>query len=382
MAGIYIHIPYCRQACHYCNFHFSVSRKTRHVFLKALLREIELRKDFFDVSGKNKKASSVKTVYFGGGTPSILPPETLVQVVRKLEEFFMLDSVEEFTLEANPDDLSPGYLESLSQTPVDRLSIGIQSFHKADLNYMNRGHSPAQAMESIENAQKAGFENLSVDLIYGTPTLNDGTWVDNLNRVIAAGVPHVSAYALTVEPKTPLEFFIRKGRVQQVDEEQLAGQFRLLQHLMRERGYLHYEVSNFALPGHLSRHNLAYWQGIPYLGLGPSAHSYGKDQRSWNVANTSAYIASINNNVLPQSIEALTPEQKLNEYLMTSLRTMWGCDLDFVLTEWGGQRAEIILKQAEKFISRGLMHQRESVLFLTDEGKLFADGIAADLFVE
>ncbi len=383
MAGVYIHIPYCRQACSYCNFHFSVSWKTRNDFIDAVCKEIELHRNFFEnLCGKPGKSGkpSLKTVYFGGGTPSVLSVAELVKIYYKLGQYFCLDGVEEITLEANPDDLSYEYLLALRQTPVNRLSIGIQSFQSADLAYMNRVHSPAQAFQSIKNAQKAGFYNISVDMIYGTPSLQEHQWRENLSYIIDAGIPHISAYALTVEEKTPLAFYIRKGRQTPVSEDSTARHFEVMLETLNAHGYLHYEISNFALPGHLSKHNLSYWQSLPYLGLGPSAHSFKKNHRFWNIANTSTYIESLNKGVLPQGGEALSESQVLNEYVMTSLRTMWGCNLDVIAARWGNNRVDAIRKTAQKFIDQGLLMDHQGHLVLTDKGKLFADGIAADLF--
>ncbi len=380
MSGIYIHIPFCRQACHYCNFHFSVSLKQEDAFVAALLREIELQSSFF---GDNADAQvPVDTVYFGGGTPSVLDTKQLDRIFRTLSDHFVIADGAEITLEANPDDLNSEKLHMLRQTPVNRLSIGIQSFYEADLRYMNRIHSPVQAIGALENARAAGFSNINIDLIYATPTLNDRQWADSLARVVALEIPHISSYALTVEKQTALEVMIRKGKVMPVDEEQAARQFEMMAGILERAGYHHYEISNFALPGYFSKHNLAYWQGVPYIGLGPSAHSFINDQRSWNVANTSSYISLINSNTLPQSIETISPIQKLNEYLMISLRTMWGCDLEYVSSLWGGQSAGKILEQAGKYLSMDLLEKHDQMLLLTDKGKLFADGIAADLFME
>lgn len=380
MAGVYIHVPYCRQACSYCNFHFSVSWKTRKDFTEALCKEIELQHNFFEAFHGNLGKPGLKTVYFGGGTPSVLSVAELLKIYNKLDQYFCLDGVEEITLEANPDDLSYEYLLSLRQTPINRLSIGIQSFQSADLVYMNRVHSPAQAFQSIKNAHRAGFYNISADLIFGTPSLQTHQWSENLKYIIDAGIPHISAYALTVEEKTPLAFYIRKGRQAAVSDDSTARHFDLMLETMDVHGYLHYEISNFALPGHFSKHNLSYWQGLPYLGLGPSAHSFKNNQRFWNIANTAAYIESLNVGVLPQGGETLTEVQAFNEYVMTSLRTMWGCDLEAVAARWGIERVDAILKAARKFIDQGLLQKKDDHLLLTSRGKLFADGIAADLF--
>ncbi len=383
MAGIYIHIPYCRQACHYCNFHFSVSWRNKDAFIRALLKEMQMQKNFFNgPDGGAAGRRDIETIYIGGGTPSVLEPSDLIRIFEQLGKYFHVDHPTEVTLEANPDDLTYEKLLSLRQLPVQRLSIGIQSFHLHDLQYMNRVHSPVQALESIRNSRKVGFDNITVDLIYGIPGMSDAMWRDNLRQVIEMGVPHISAYALTVEKKTVLEYLIRKGRVPAVSDEQCARQFDIMCDLMEKHGYQNYEISNFALPGHSSHHNLGYWTGIPYLGLGPSAHSYKNGQRFWNVSNTSQFIASIENDIIACDKETLTPEQVFNEYVMTSLRTMWGCDLEKVRTSWGDSWMSDLEKSASQFLNNGLMAEKNRCLVLTRKGKYFADGIAADLFVD
>ena len=380
MAGIYIHIPFCRQACHYCNFHFSVSQKYKDGFLASLMKEIELRHDFFGKSGESGKKYPIESIYMGGGTPSILSVGELSGIFEKLSDFFEFNQNTEITLEANPDDLTYEKLKALRQTPINRLSIGIQSFHEADLKYMNRVHSPGQAIEAIENALKLGFVNLTIDLIYGTPTMNDALWKQNIQRTVNFGVQHISAYALTVEPKTALDVFIRLGQAEQVGEEQSARQFEIMIELLAKTGFQHYEISNFSLPGKYSRHNLLYWTGKPYLGLGPSAHSFRASERSWNPPNTANYIKSIEKGILPLETEQLSPAQRYDEYLMTSLRTMWGCDLGKVKEGWGEKKGEELEKQARRFIEQGLLLQADHRLILTEKGRLFADRIASDLF--
>lgn len=380
MAGIYIHIPFCRQACSYCNFHFSVSRRQQGVLVESLLKEIRMSCDFFDQQSPAGEAIPLNTIYVGGGTPSLLPVSDIIRIFEALSAHYAFDHNTEISLEANPDDLSREKLKALRQTPVNRLSIGVQSFHLPDLRYMNRLHTPQQAVGSLHEAMAAGFDNLTVDLIYGTPTLSDALWEENLMQLIGLGIPHISAYALTVEEKTPLHYLIRKGRAAPVEDEQTARQYRMMLPLMESRGYAHYEVSSFGLPGRFSRHNLAYWTGRPYLGIGPSAHSYKPGFRCWNIANTTAYIRDIGQGVLPRQSEMLTAAQSFDEYLMTSLRTMWGCDLDRVEALWGKTRREALEKEAARHIAGGLMERRADHLVLNSQGMLFADGIAADMF--
>ncbi len=376
MSGIYIHIPFCRQACHYCNFHFSVSHKNLDGYPDALIREAEMQKDFFH----QNKATGIETLYLGGGTPSLLNNSDIDRILQKINRIFNIREGAEITMEANPDDLSLNGLRELKSIGINRLSIGIQSFHRGDLAYMNRIHSPDQALNSILNSRKAGFENIGIDLIYGTPGLSDQLWKENLKRVLEFDIPHVSAYALTVEPKTPLEYMIRKGTALPVDEEQSARQFDLMLQVLQQHDYLHYEISNFARPGCFSRHNMLYWTGASYLGLGPSAHSHLPGKRSWNVSNTTTYIRSVNDGIIPQETELLSEIQQFDEYVMTSLRTMWGCNLNYIKEKWSELSGENLELQAEKHIRNEMLIKKEGHLILTDRGKLFADGIASDLF--
>ena len=378
MPGIYIHIPFCRQACHYCNFHFSVSQKRRPEFVQALKKEITLQKDFLKTD--NKKII-LDTLYFGGGTPSLLEISELNEIFSELFKFYVLSPDAEVTLEANPDDLSAERLAVLRNTPVNRLSIGIQSFHEADLKYMNRSHTAEQAEKVLHDAKKAGFKNITADLIYGTPGMTDVQWKENIMKLINRDIPHISAYSLTVEKKTALEVFIRKGKAAPVDEEQSARQFEILCEITSKYGYEHYEISNFGRPGFFSKHNLSYWLGVPYLGLGPSAHSYSDGLRRWNVANSCTYIDNLQNGQLPPfEQEHLDKDQQYNEYIMTALRTMWGVDKVLVKNRFGKDYFEKMMDAARKYLNNGKMKETASHLIISAEGKFLADGIAADLF--
>lgn len=381
MSGIYIHIPFCRQACNYCNFHFSVSQKNRPDFISALKKEIEITKDFYSHDNTNSKIC-LDTLYFGGGTPSVLSINELADILDSLKKYYSFDEKTEITLEANPDDLSLSKLQEIKGLGINRLSIGIQSFHNADLKYLNRSHSSQQAEECIINAIVIGFENISIDLIYGIPTLSDNGWESNLKKTNNLNIPHISAYALTVENKTPLDLFIRKGQVQAVSDEDSARQFDIMQEWMEKHAYVHYEISNFGKSGFFSKHNVSYWTGKPYLGLGPAAHSFTPGKRFWNISNTSKYIHSIKNVVLPREIELLTISQQVNEYVMTSLRTMWGCDLVKIKTEFGKSYYDAIISSSNKFISKELLMLQNNKLTLSKKGKFLGDGIAADLFVD
>lgn len=375
MAGIYVHIPFCRQACTYCNFHFSTSLKQKDALLEALLKEIKLQKDWLE-------GAQVETIYLGGGTPSLLSADELSRVFDALFTTFKIGSLKECTLEANPDDLTIPYLRELRRTPIDRLSVGIQSFRDEDLRYMNRAHNAQQSDYALKAAQDAGFTNLSIDLIYGTPGLNDAAWLSNLSKMASLDIPHFSAYALTVEEGTALHHAIAKKGAAPVDAAQSAAQAGLLMTESERLGYEQYEISNFAKPGCYALHNTAYWQGTPYLGIGPSAHSFnGRNVRRWNVANNVLYIQSLlRESQVPFEEETLTPVQRLNEYIMTSLRTMWGCDLGKVEREWGSDYHASLLREAGRFLESGKMILEGGKLLLTGEGKLFADGVAGELF--
>ncbi len=382
MPGLYIHIPFCRQACNYCNFHFSVSQKNRPDFISALIKEINLTKDFYIKSGNHSKVY-LDTLYFGGGTPSILSINELEQLFKAISIVYELDNNTEITLEANPDDLTSTKISELKTLGINRLSIGIQSFFEEDLKYMNRIHSVSQAETSIINAISGGIENITIDLIYGIPTLTDENWIKNLRRAFELKIPHISSYALTVEEKTPLDLFIKKGKLQAVSDENAARQFEIMMELMEQSGYIHYEISNFGKQGFFSRHNLSYWTGLPYLGLGPAAHSFTIGKRFWNVSNTSEYVRSIiSENKLPREFEDLSLNQQINEYIMTSLRTMWGCDLEKIKNEFGNKIWNQIEKSSRKYIQNELLINKNNHLIISNKGKFLADGIAADLFID
>ena len=344
--------------------------------LMAISREIVARKEYL-------ADTTIKTIYLGGGTPSLLSTDELLRIFDQLNKHYPEQTLREVTLEANPDDLNRTYLKALSQTAVTRLSIGIQSFHDKDLKYMNRAHNATQADYSIKAAQDAGFTNLSVDLIYGTPGLGDQQWRENIQKVIALNIPHISSYALTVEPKTALAYAIEKGTTRQPGNRQSAKQFELLMEDMAHAGYDHYEISNFAKPNMYAVHNTNYWKGEHYLGIGPSAHSFNGDSRQWNVANNNIYITELlKNNQLPFETEYLTDTDQLNEYIMTSLRTMWGLDLEYIAGKYGQETRKKVLDTAGLYIEKEQAEIRDNHLVLTRSGKLFADGIAAGLFFE
>ncbi len=347
MAGIYLHIPFCKQKCHYCNFFSLASVKRKDEFVTVLLKEIDLQRDYL-------QGETVSTIYFGGGTPSLLSVEALEVLLEKLQQTFVVLPEAEITLEANPDDLDPAYLAKLKKTAINRLSIGIQSFHDPDLDYLNRVHTAGHAQKVIQHAQKAGFDKLTIDLIYGIPTLSKAGWIDNINNFLQMGINHLSAYALTVEPKTALHTRIKKGLMASVDDMQAAEHFEILMDMMEAHGFVHYEISNFARPGHYSQHNSLYWLGGHYLGLGPSAHSYNGLSRQWNVSNLGQYLQLDTVSKLEPENEVLTVEQRFNEYVMTSLRTVWGCDLEHITNIFGNKWADELARNAKNSLSAAI----------------------------
>ncbi|NNK60858.1 MAG: radical SAM family heme chaperone HemW [Flavobacteriaceae bacterium] len=372
MAGIYIHIPFCKQACHYCDFHFSTSLKKKDELISALLSEMELRKS-------ELINEPIETIYFGGGTPSLLAVETLETLINKVKNTFQVSIDPEITLEANPDDLLPSYIEKLSESSINRLSIGIQSFFDEDLRFMNRAHNAQEAHETLEIAAK-NFNNISIDLIYGIPNSGMERWKENIKIALAYSVPHISSYALTVEPKTALASFIKKGLVSEIDEKEVEAQFLELIDVLEANDFLHYEISNFGKKGYFSKNNSAYWKGKNYIGIGPSAHSFIGKQRSWNIKNNSKYIQSIKTGELPSENEYLSLIDRYNEYIMTGLRTMWGVSLDHVETTFGKPFLEDLLGAAEHFIKEHLLYIDNDNLLVTKRGKFLCDGIASHLF--
>lgn len=379
MAGIYLHIPFCRQACNYCNFHFSTSLKHKTAFVQSLLKEIVLQKNY--LTGPDGAIPAVKSIYFGGGTPSLLDKEELHIIFESLYKNFNIMPDAEITLEANPDDISEKTLMALKATPVNRLSIGIQSFQNADLQFMNRAHSAEEGIKSIELAMDLGFNNLTVDLIYGTPTLSDASWLHNLEKVFSYGIPHLSCYCLTVEDKTPLAYMVEKGRAPAVDEDRAAAQFEILLKQIRAEGYEQYEISNFCKDGQYAVHNSNYWRKEKYLGLGPSAHSYDGYSRQWNVSANLQYIQSVNNDIIPFEKEILTEAQRYNEYILTTLRTVWGCDLVTIRDLFGEAVFDHLHHEIKIFSEQGLLKLSNNTIYLTDSGKLLADKITAALFL-
>lgn len=372
MAGIYLHIPFCKQACHYCDFHFSTSARYKDDMLTALVKEINIQQRYLD-------SETIHTIYFGGGTPSILAADEIYRLINAITQLHDVAADVEITLEANPDDLNYHKLKALHQTPVNRLSIGIQSFFDEDLAWMNRVHRANEAEASVKRAQDIGFENITVDLIYGYPLLSDEKWRHNLQKVFDLEIPHVSTYSMTVEPQTALASFINKKKQSPMNDEQSAAHFAMMLDAMENNGFEQYEISNFCKPGHYSRHNSNYWRGIKYLGLGPSAHSFNGQSRQWNVANNPQYIKAVMEDTVPAETETLTEANRLNEYIMTTLRTKWGIDLN-KLDQIATGSSQELLKIAARYLNDGSIIQTENVITLTPNGKLYADRISAALF--
>lgn len=372
MAGIYIHIPFCRQACHYCDFHFSTSMKKESEMVAALAKEIAMRKQEF-------KDEIVETIYFGGGTPSVLSNEEIGFLIDTVYNNYIVSANPEITLEANPDDLSNERIIQLSNSRINRLSIGVQSFFGDDLKMMNRAHNAKQAEECLAEAVKY-FDNISIDLIYGVPGMTNERWLQNIDKALTFGVPHISSYALTVEPKTALHTFVQKGIIAQPSDEAAQEHFMLLVDKLEANGFVHYELSNFGKEGYFSRNNTAYWLGKIYLGIGPSAHSYDGISRSWNVANNAIYLKAIEEDKLPSEKERLTIADRYNEYVMTGLRTIWGVSFARIENEFGELYRHYIEEESEKFIVQGLLSVDDNTLKTTKKGKFLADGIASDLF--
>ncbi|HHT8813958.1 TPA: radical SAM family heme chaperone HemW [Flavobacterium psychrophilum] len=372
MAGIYIHIPFCKQACHYCDFHFSTSLKKKDEMVLAIAKEIAMRKNEF-------KNQTIETIYFGGGTPSLLNVSDLMFLINQVYSSYNVSQNTEITIEANPDDLSENRIIELSKTPINRLSIGIQSFFEEDLQLMNRAHNSAEAKKCLEIATQY-FDNISVDLIYGTPGMSNERWLENIKIALDLNIPHISSYALTVEPKTALHKFIKDGMMPQLDDAMAHEQFLILVDTLETNKFIHYELSNFGKENYFSKNNSAYWLGKKYIGVGPSAHSYDGKNRSWNLSNNGRYLKSISENTLPSETETLSKTDKYNEYIMTGLRTIWGVSLNKIESEFGEKYLKYLLKNTQKYLDDTKLILENNILRTTRKGKFFCDGIASDLF--
>ncbi len=373
MSGIYIHIPFCKKACHYCNFHFSTQTQQLDQFVTALLKEIELQRTYLN--------QPIETLYFGGGTPSLLTPLQLDQIVNSIHAHFKVNTNVEFTLEANPDDITAEKMKQWIGIGINRLSIGIQSFQPAALAWMNRAHSANQSHQAIELAKKEGIHNISTDLIYGTPHLSDEDLLKDIQILKDYAIPHISCYALTVEEKTALHKMIQQQKIDNVDGEKQARHFEIVVDALEQLHFEHYEISNFAKTGHRSKHNSNYWKGVPYLGLGPSAHSFNKDSRQWNIANNQLYFQSIENNLVPFEIENLDLATRYNEFMMISLRLLEGVDVNALATQFGSAFVEHTHTIKAVHLAAGKITDTAQGFAITKESRFLADGIASDYFI-
>lgn len=375
MSALYIHIPFCKKACHYCNFHFSTSLQYKNELIQQLLKELEIRKQYL-------QQQPLETIYFGGGTPSLLTQEELSMIFESIHlHYKVLDGIE-ITLEANPDDLSNDKLHMLKQMGINRLSVGIQSFFEEDLLYMNRSHNATQALHSLQQIQEAGFTNYSADLIFGYPLLSDEKWQQNINIMLQNKVPHLSCYAMTVEPQTALASFIKKKQSPPINNTQSAIQFEFLMQILKANGYDHYEISNYAKAGNRAIHNSSYWQGKSYLGIGPSAHSFNGESRQWNVSNNMQYIKSLQQNVIPFEKEILSAQQKLNEHIMISLRTKEGFKLSHITSQLNEMQISSWKTTLDDLLVNNYVDLTDNTLTLSNKGKLFADYVAGELFID
>ena len=372
MSGIYIHVPYCKQACHYCNFHFSTSLKNKNEVINAMLKEIKI---------KSKTLNEiVETIYFGGGTPSLLEIDEINCLIDMVCENFKISSDLEITLEANPDDLTIDKLKKLSRSKINRLSIGVQSFLDHELKIMNRAHNSKVSKKCIESAKKY-FNNISIDLIYGMPESNLETWEYNLDLAISLNISHISAYALTIEPKTALERYVRKGSIKLLDEEIIFKQYESMFNKLTAKKYINYEFCSFGKEGYFSKNNTAYWLRKKYLGIGPSAHSYNGVSRSWNISNNNLYVKAVMNDEMYYETEKLSVADQYNEYIMTGLRTMWGVSIDYLNDNFGLKYKNYFIESSEKFIDTKHLKMENNIIKTTNEGKFLSDGIASDLFI-
>lgn len=374
MAGIYIHIPFCKKACHYCDFHFSTSLSYKNELIDCLLKEIAIRSDYLN-------GETIQSIYFGGGTPSLLSASEVKTLLDEINKHFDVQQIIECTLEANPDDLTLEKMTSFREAGINRLSIGIQSFFEEDLLFMNRSHNAAQALACITLAREAGFDNFSIDLIFGYPLLSDEKWQQNIAKALQFNIPHLSCYAMTVEPQTALASLIKKKKTPPVNQEQSAAQFEYLMNELEAHDYQQYEISNYALAGKRAVHNSNYWKGIPYLGIGPSAHSFDGNSRQWNVANNIKYMKSLNENTLSFEKELLSPSQKINEGIMTSLRTKEGLNRKSITPHMNDEQRNEWIESVQHMQRDGMIVIEEDTIKLTQKGKLFGDYVAGELFV-
>jgi len=373
LAGIYIHIPFCKQACFYCDFHFSTSLQKKDEMINSLIRELQIRKN-------ELQNTPIETIYFGGGTPSVLSVDEIQLLMNAVYDTYPVIENPEVTLEANPDDLTEEKIRAFSMSPINRLSIGVQSFFEKDLTLMNRAHNSQEAKNCLSIATQY-FKNISVDLIYGIPNCTNQEWLENIRMALSFGISHISSYALTVEPKTALESLIKKGKIEMTSDQVAQEQFHLLTDELEKHHFVHYELSNFGKENYFSKNNTAYWLGKSYLGFGPSAHSFDGKKRSWNIRNNITYIKSLQADQLPIEREVLTKTDQYNEYIMTGLRTIWGVSLQQIEQNFGKNYRTYLQNQCKKYIQQDLLYFEDKILKTTKKGKFLVDGIASDLFM-
>lgn len=374
MAGIYFHIPFCKQACHYCDFHFSTNLAIREEMVETMKRELQLQQDYLT-------GEQIETIYFGGGTPSLLTADELNSLMSEARSYFDVIPTAEVTIEANPDDLSLKHLQALRAIGVNRLSIGIQSFQDDVLRFLNRAHNAQSAFECITDSRAAGFQNISIDLIYAIPGQSEEAWAENIRTAIKLSPEHISAYNLTIEPKTVFGNWSSKGRLVPVIEDHAARQLELLVNILDDAGYQQYEISNFSRPGFESKHNSSYWERKMYLGIGPSAHSYNKESRQHNIKNNYTYVKSVREGQIPFEKEILSREDHVNEYLLTTLRTRWGADLTVIRDDYNYDLLSAQKEYVDNLLAQQLATVENNLLKLTTKGRMMADKISSDLFL-
>ena len=374
MAGIYIHIPFCKKLCHYCDFYHVIAQDENSSYINAIKKEAEIRQAYL-------AGDKIKTIYIGGGTPSVLSVKELENILDYIGRIFVIEPENEITIELNPDDTTENYLNDLIKININRISLGVQSWRDEDLKLMNRRHTVKDAQVAIENSIKAGFENISVDLIYGIPGMGIDNWTSNLDKTMSFDIKHLSAYHLTVEPGTVFGKMKEKGLLEEIDEEESTAEFNLLIDKTESAGFIQYEISNFGKPGYFSVHNTNYWKQVPYLGLGPSAHSFNGYSRQWNVRDLKKYIKALKGGKLLFEREELDIKTRFNEYIMTSLRTMWGIDLEYVEKIFEKEGYDYVINLSSKFIGYGLMKQENKNLVLTNQGKMISDNIISEFMM-
>jgi oxygen-independent coproporphyrinogen-3 oxidase len=374
MAGIYIHIPFCRKLCSYCDFYHVITQDDNKSFIKAILKEASDRRAYLG-------GESISTIYFGGGTPSVLSPAEIRNILDTLKDIYVVEENSEITIEINPDDVNEEYVAGLKDSSVNRISLGVQSWRDTDLKLMNRRHNADQAGKALELVTGSGFDNVAIDLIYGLPGLTTADWQKNLERSFGYGIKHLSAYHLTIEPSTMFGKMKEKGMLVEIDEEESNSQFNVLIEKAESAGFIHYEISNFGRPGYFSRHNSNYWKQVNYLGLGPSAHSFNGYSRQWNIKDVKKYIRSVNSGSLLFEREELDRKTKFNEYIMTTLRTMWGIDLEYIEGTFDKEGYDYLINLSGKLVDYGLMKLENKTLILTNQGKMISDNIISELML-